>query len=164
MKKLISVLLMLAMLAGMMLLPTSAADTKVYKTYAEAAKGDLLWVVDFNAKEIFDPKPDEKAAVSFTHEISADGRSVTVKGVEGAPDKQICFWGAPIKGLEVGKDAQVTMTFKVRANANGLKGANNATGIGGWMYNATNDAFNSNYMNLYGNWNAVNADGSELEN
>ena len=162
MKKILSVLIMLAMLASMMLVPASAADNKVYKTYAEAQKGDLLWQVDFNAKEIFDPQPDEKAAGSFTYEIGADGRSVTVKGIKGAPDKQICFWGAPIKGLEVGKDAQVTMTFKVKAN--GQNGANNATGLGGWLYNATSDGFNSSFMNIYGNWNSVNKDGSELNN
>lgn len=52
MKKFLSVLLVAAMIASMLIVSASAADDKVYNTYAEAAKGDLLWQVDFNNKAV----------------------------------------------------------------------------------------------------------------
>lgn len=160
MKKTLAFILMLTAIISMIALPGSAAAVK---PYAEAAVGDLLWQVDFNAKDVFDPQPNDKALASFEYTITGDGKGITVKGKEDGVDKKVCFWGGEIKGLEVDSKSQVTMTFKIRAN--GQKGENSSSGIGGWMYNSTDTTkYNSQYLHNYGNWNAVGKDGSELQN
>lgn len=163
MKKFLSIALMLTMLFSMLAISTSAADTKVYKTYAEANDGDLLWIVDFNAKDIFDPQPNDNAAANMVYTIGDNGRSVTVTPSANATDKKTNFWGAPIKGLEVNQDSKVTFYYK--AKANGDKGANNSVGVGGWLYDSTDaSTYNNQYLNVYTNHNSKNADGSDLQN
>ncbi len=163
MKKTLSLLLMLAMIASLLIVPSSAADNKLYKTYDAAAKGDLLWIVDFNAKEMIDAQPNDNAQKNMTYTIGDDGRSVTVKGVSGATDKKTNYWGGVINGLKADAKSQYTMTYKVRAN--GKSGTNNSTGIGGWLYDSTDaSAYNTQFMGNYGNWNSINADGSDLKN
>ena len=154
MKKFLSALLTIAMIASMLIVSASAADAKVYKTYAEATKGDLLWQVDFSNKALFDPSGKVEAA-EYTYTVGDNGNSLTVTG--GKTDKKAAVWGAPIKGLEVDDKSQVTMTFKVKAN--GTAGKNNSTGIGGWLYNATGEGFNDRFLNCYSNWNADDGSG-----
>ena len=161
MKKFSLVLLALCLMAGAACLPTAAADTRVYKTYDEAKDGDLLWLVDFTATEVIDPQPDPTAAQNFDYTIGDGGRSVSIKAKPNAPlPSKPNYWGGPIKGLEVGRGDRVTMTFKIKAAP---KGADNSTGVGGWMFDST-EAYNTQICHNYSNWNSYNADGSDIQN
>lgn len=164
MKKILAMLLMLAMVASMMVVSASAADDKLYKTMEEAKDGDLLWVVDFNAKDIYDPTYNETGAPNIVVTIGDDGRSATMLPTANAADSGKWFWGAPIKGLNIDNNSQYTMTCKIKAF--GDTGSNNSTGVFGFRYNTidTDPAFNERALGMYGNWNSKNADGTDLQN
>ncbi len=142
-------LFLCVLMAVSMIASVSAADNKV-KSYASAGNGELLWTVDFNAKDVFAPAANKNGS-EYTYTVSDNGYTLTVKG--GKTDKKDCIWGAPIKGLEVDSKSQVTMTFKVKAN--GTAGKNNSTGIGGWLYDGTGYEF----LNNYSNWNSDDGTG-----
>ena len=149
MKKFLAILLC-ALMAVSMIASVSAADNKV-KSYTSAKNGELLWTVDFNAKDVFAPTTS-KNGTEYTYTIGDNGKSVTVAG--GKTDKKDCIWGAPIKGLEVDSNSQITMTFKVKSL--GTAGKNNSIGVGGWLYDGTGYEF----LNNYSNWNSD--DGSQI--
>lgn len=154
-------LLLAAVMTASLLLPVSAADIPAPIPYAEAADGDLLWTVDFNAAEFFTPKPSETAARNYYYTIGDDGRSVTLCAKEGAACNQPAYWGGPIERLAVDGDAKVTMLFRIRAN--GDRGGNNSTGVGGWYFDSA-ESYNTQVVHNYSNWNSTGANGSDVEN
>lgn len=149
MKKLISLLLMLTLLAGLTSLSVSAADAALLKNPDSAAKGDLLFVIDFsNTSGAFVPQANANAK-NYTYTVGDNGRSITVKG--GTMDKTPGYWGAPIDGLAVDADDTITMTYKVKSN--GTAGKNNSIGVGGWLIDTFN-VENCKYYNNYSNYNS----------
>ncbi|MBQ8396728.1 MAG: hypothetical protein IJX53_00845 [Clostridia bacterium] len=164
MKKILAMLLMLGMIASMMVITSSAADDKLYKTMEEAKDGDLLWIVDFNAKDIYDPVYSEAGAPNIQIAIGDDGRSATLTPTANAAASGKWFWGAPIKGLNIDNNSQYTMTFKIKAFGN--TGSNNSTGAFGFRYNAAEGetTFNEKCLGMYGNWNSMNSDGTDIKN
>ena len=148
MKKFLAIFLCVLM-AVSMIASATAADNKV-KSYASAKNGELLWTVDFNDKSVFAPATS-KNGTEYTYTIGDNGKSVTI--TSGKTDKKDCIWGAPIKGLEVDSNSQVTMTFKVKSH--GTAGKNNSIGVGGWLYDGTGYEF----LNNYSNWNSDDGTG-----
>ncbi|MBQ3125537.1 MAG: hypothetical protein IJC15_00585, partial [Clostridia bacterium] len=164
MKKFLAMLLTVLMIASMMIVSSSAADSKLYKTMEEAKDGDLLWVVDFNAKEIYEPVYNELGSANITVTVGDDGRSATMLPTATAADSGKWFWGAPIKGLNIDNNSQYTMTCKIKSF--GDTGSNNSAGVFGFRYNTidTDPAFNERALGMYGNWTSKNADGTEIQN
>jgi len=154
MKKILSVFLLVVMVASMMI-AASAADTKVFKTYKEAKDGDLLWIVDFSSTGgAYKPLPDANFSKNSEAIVSADGRSVTIKGKASGANSAHNYWGGAITDIVLDKTSQITVYWKVKAN--GAIGKNNSTGMYGWLYNDTDGGapVRETVLGVYGNWNS----------
>jgi len=164
MKKFLSLLMVVMMLASMLTISTSAADSKLYKTMEEAKDGDLLWVVDFaNAKNIYDPIYDTDADKNMLMTVGDDGRSITMTPTADAAASGKRWWGGTIKGLNIDNNSQYTMTLKIKAF--GDTGKNNSTGVYGFRYTSLPDeVVNIRALGMYGNWNSNDAGGVDLQN
>ena len=160
MKKLILTLLALAVLLSLTI-PAMAASP--VKSYADAKDGDLLYTVNFNGDEAFNP-----AIVGgfkyFDITPSADGSSIEFKGngfydvdgsnyVVGDGKNQGSIWGAPITGLTADATTKYTMTYQIWINEtdggpNTHGGKNCYIGIGGMHEGKSNKwiNFTSNYF------------------
>ncbi len=153
MKRILSVMLLVVMVASMLIV-ASAADTKVYKTYKDAKDGDLLWIVDFSSTGgTYKPMPEANFAKNAEAIVSADGRSVTIKGKADGASSAHNYWGGAITDLVLDKQSKITVYWKVKAN--GENGKNNSTGMYGWLYNDTDGGapVRETVLGVYGNWN-----------
>ena len=124
------------------------SDTnKLLKTYAEAANGDLLYKLKFNATEgVFAP--------ATVYDIGAAGGGTPVLSVQATEDSMTItrigesnstrsVWGDTIDGLKITADTTYTLTYKIKAN--------NAINMGiGFLTNV--NAPLTATQNVYGLW------------
>lgn len=116
-------------------------------TYKSAKNGDLVYSVNFNGDNYFKPeiaKTNDKRATGNVIEASADGKSLALKGqTYGTSETSVgaaIWYASPIKGLDITKDTQYTIEFKVKNEAD----------YGGAVFYATPDALPMSYVSFYG--------------
>ncbi|MBE6597414.1 MAG: hypothetical protein E7641_07070 [Ruminococcaceae bacterium] len=154
MKKIITLLLAVIMIAGSVLC-ISATDASPVKAYADANDRDLLYTVDFRGDSAFAPIAVGQATDYFDYTVSEDGSSLTVKVKPDLETVKPSYWGGTVTGLVANAETSYAMVYKVRANGN--TGVDNSVGIGGWIDDG-NVNFASFYNN-YGNHNTIDAEG-----
>lgn len=126
--------------------PSTPSDSnKLLKTYEEAANGDLLYKVKFNATEgIFTP-----ATILDTGIWNGEDPILSVQTTEdsatflrvGSYDQTRTIWGDSIDGLKVSADTTYTLTYKFKAE--------NPVNMGVGFLTNVNDPINTSH-NFYG--------------
>lgn len=132
MKKVLSVLICVVMLASVLCMAVSAAD------YATAADGDVLYEVKFNETAGFVPATLVDAKGGHTVEVSEDGKTLKLSYNDVTKGKW--YWGGTFEGLEVGEGKTYTLSGKIQ-----IEGTN-----AGVYYNVTTENPESNYTKMYG--------------
>ena len=143
---------------------TTIKDAKIYKgdiasivpptlrDYDSAADGDILYTFNFNGDEVFKPANLAASKGNMDYVVSDEGKTVTIKAKEGAPDQTVNLWGGEVAGLTATLDRTYSFRYKVRANSEGYESGaakNNSVGIGGWGVNLKIDK--PEFYNNYGN-------------
>ncbi len=132
MKKVLSVLICVMMLASVLCMAVSAAD------YATSADGDVLYEVKFNESAGFVPATLIDDKEGHTVEISEDGK--TVKLSYNNVTKGKWYWGGSFEGLEIGEGKTYTLSGKIQ-----IEGTN-----AGVYYNVATSDLSNNYKKMYG--------------
>ena len=154
MKKIIAVLLTVAMLASALVMV--GANASPVADYATAEPGDLLYTVNFNGDSAFSPAAIVAGGSAnfddnFDAIVSADGSSVTLKGKATGTTETVNYWGGIINGLAADANTHYTMIYKAKSNANEK---NDAVGVGGY---ALDNTFNAGgHYNNYCNHSTTN--------
>ena len=159
MKKLLCLFVTAVMLAAVMSLGVHA---ELYKDYASAADGDLLFIADFRGEDVCTPVPSIDAADAVTYTPGDDGRSLHIQGIEGY-DKNTWYYGGAIKGLTADRTTKYTLVYKIRMN--GELGKDNSAGVGGLSWNIIEDQPHDwRFFSNYGNYNSVYPSGEDEPN
>ncbi len=137
-----------------------AYKAALVKDPATAVLGDVLYSFNFNGDEAFQPAELAASTGNMDYTVSADGRSVTVKGKEGGAEKSVNHWGGEVAGLAAALTDVYSLRYKVKAHSEGVTVAdtakNNSVGVGGWATDLT--AGQPKYYNNYGNHNTAAGD------
>ena len=131
MKKLICLALTLLMVVPMLAMVVSA-NTTTYKTYAEAADGELLYKANFNGDDRWQPSAENASQNAGWGEGNWACDNITVtpdsadssKATVAVSPKGNTAWGDDIEGLPIGPGYKYTVKFTV-VSTNG-----SAQGIG----------------------------------
>ncbi len=128
-------------------------SNKLLKTYAEAADGELLYKLKFNATEgVFAPATIYDVGVANggtpVLSVTATEDSMTITRI-GEYNPARTVWGDTIDGLKISADTTYTLTYKIKAN--------NPINMGiGFLTNVTSPLGST--QNVYGLWQGYNWD------
>lgn len=159
MKKLVCLFITATLLAAAMSLGVHA---ELYKDYASAADGDLLFIADFRGEDVFKPVPSSDAAEAVTYTSEDEGRTLHIQGKSGY-DKNWYFYGGAIKGLKADDTTKYTLVYKIKMS--GTAGKDNSAGIGGLSWNIIEEQPTAwRFFSNYGNYNSVFPEGDDTPN
>ena len=122
MKKLICLALTLLMVVPMLAMVVSA-NTTTYKTYAEAADGELLYKANFNGDDRWQPSKENGSALCDRGDVTSDNLTVTPDSADSTKANFTAsasghnFWGGKIEGLSIGEGFNYTVKFTLNATA-----------------------------------------------
>ena len=122
MKKLICLALTLLMVVPMLAMVVSA-NTTTYKTYAEAADGELLYKANFNGDDRWQPSKENGSALCDRGDVTSANLTVTPDSADSTKANFTAsasghnFWGGKIEGLSIGEGFNYTVKFTLNATA-----------------------------------------------
>ena len=119
MKKLICIMLTLLMVVPMLAMTVNANTATTYKTYAEAADGELLYKANFNGDDRWQPSTETAIANAGWEWTNSTNMTATVdpensgKATIALSQQANAAWGADISDLPLGEGYNYTLKYTV---------------------------------------------------